>query len=72
MPTGLITSCVGTLLKHIIDSETGEGIDVTGWRGRRCKQLLDYLRETRRYWKLKEEELFVTQNVLAIENLTHH
>jgi len=26
-------------------------------RGRRCKQLLVDLKETRRYWKLKEESL---------------
>jgi hypothetical protein len=30
---------------------------VTGRRGKRCKQLLDNLKETRRYWKLKEEAL---------------
>jgi hypothetical protein len=29
----------------------------TGRRGRRRKQLLDYLKEKRRYWKLKEETL---------------
>jgi len=31
--------------------------EVTGRRGRRCKQLLDDLKEKRRYWKLKEEAL---------------
>jgi hypothetical protein len=30
---------------------------MTGRRGRRHKQLLDYLKEKRRYWKLKEEAL---------------
>jgi hypothetical protein len=30
---------------------------MTGRRGRRCKQLLDDLKEKRRYWKLKEEAL---------------
>jgi len=30
---------------------------VTGRRGRRCKQLLDDLKETREYRKLEEEEL---------------
>jgi len=30
---------------------------VTGRRGRRCKRVLDGLKETRRYWKLKEEAL---------------
>jgi hypothetical protein len=32
-------------------------IEVTGRRGRRCKQLLDDLKERRGYWKLKEEAL---------------
>jgi hypothetical protein len=31
--------------------------EVTGRRGRRRKQLLDYLKEKRIYWKLKEEAL---------------
>jgi hypothetical protein len=30
---------------------------VTGRRGRRRKQLLDALKEKRKYWKLKEEAL---------------
>jgi hypothetical protein len=30
---------------------------MTGRRGRRRKQLLDDLKEKRRYWKLKEETL---------------
>jgi hypothetical protein len=30
---------------------------MTGRRGRRSKQLLDDLKEKRRYWKLKEEAL---------------
>jgi len=33
---------------------------VTGRRGRRRKQLLDNLRETTGYWKLKEEALNFT------------
>jgi hypothetical protein len=39
------------LLKHIIEGK----IRGTRRRGRRCKQLLDDLKEARRYWKLKEE-----------------
>jgi hypothetical protein len=35
-------------------------IEVTGRQGRRCKQLLDDLKETRGYWKLKEEALDCT------------
>jgi hypothetical protein len=30
-------------------------IEVTGRQGRRRKQILDNLKEARRYWKLKEE-----------------
>jgi len=29
---------------------------VTGRQGKRCKQLLDDLKEKRGYWKFKEEE----------------
>jgi len=43
----LLRNCV---LKHVIEGN----VDVTGRRGRRHKQLLDYRKETRRYWKLKE------------------
>jgi hypothetical protein len=32
-------------------------MEMTGRRGRRCKQLLDDRKEKRRYWKLKEEAL---------------
>jgi hypothetical protein len=32
-------------------------IEMTGRRGRRRKQLLDDLKEKKRYWKLKEEAL---------------
>jgi hypothetical protein len=34
-----------------------EMIEMTGRRGRRRKQLLDDLKEKRRYWKLKDEAL---------------
>jgi hypothetical protein len=46
----LRTNC---LLKYVI----GGRIEVTGRRGRRRKQLLDDLKETTGYWKLKEEAL---------------
>jgi hypothetical protein len=36
-------------------------IEMTGGRGRRRRQLLDDLKEKRRYWKLKEEALDRTQ-----------
>jgi hypothetical protein len=48
-------SCRNCLLKHVIEGEL-EG-EVTGRWGRRRKQLLDGLKEKRRYCKLKEEAL---------------
>jgi hypothetical protein len=48
--------CRNCLLKHVIEGMTEVRTDVMG-RRRRCKQLLDDLKETRRYWKLKEEAL---------------
>ena len=40
-------------IKHVIDGLVEE----TGRQGRRNKQLLNNLKETTRYWKLKEEAL---------------
>jgi hypothetical protein len=45
------------LLKHVIEGKLEERIEVTGRRGRRRKQLLEDLKEKKRYWKLKEEAL---------------
>jgi hypothetical protein len=45
------------LLMHVIEGKLEGGIEMTGRRGRRRKQLLDDLKERRRYWKLKEEAL---------------
>jgi len=41
------------LLKHIIGGKAEGKVEVTGRRGRRRMQLLDNLKETRKYWKLK-------------------
>jgi hypothetical protein len=43
------------LLKHVIEGKIEGRIKVMGRRGRRRKQLLENLEETRGYWKLKEE-----------------
>jgi hypothetical protein len=48
------------LLKHVIEGKIEGRIKMTGRQGRRHKQLLDDLRERRRYWKLKEEALDCT------------
>jgi hypothetical protein len=45
------------LLKHVIEGKLEGRIEMTGRRGRRRKQLLDALKEKRRYWKSKEEAL---------------
>jgi hypothetical protein len=45
------------VLKHVIKGKIVGRIEATGRRGRRLKQLLDYLKEKRDYWKLKEEYL---------------
>jgi hypothetical protein len=45
------------LLKHVIEGRAEGRIEMTGRRGRRRTQLLDDLKEKRRYWKLKEEAL---------------
>jgi hypothetical protein len=47
----------GNFLTMHITEEKIEGLEVTKRRGRECQQLLDDLKENRRYWKLKEESL---------------
>jgi hypothetical protein len=44
------------ILKHVFEGKIG-GIEVEGGRGRRRKQILDEVKETRMYWKLQEEPL---------------
>jgi hypothetical protein len=41
----------------VIEGKLEGRIEMTGRRGRRCKQLLGDLEEKRGYWKLKEEAL---------------
>jgi hypothetical protein len=41
----------------VIEGKLEGRIEMTGRRGTRRKQLLDDLKEKRRYWKLKEEAL---------------
>jgi len=47
-------------LKHLIEGVLDGRIGVTGGRERRHKQLLGDLKETRGYWKLKEETVDCT------------
>jgi hypothetical protein len=44
----------------VIEGKLEGRIEMTGRRGRRRKQLLDDLKEKRRYWKFKEEALDYT------------
>jgi hypothetical protein len=41
----------------VIEGKLEGRIEMTGRRGIRSKQLLDDLKEKRRYWKVKEEAL---------------
>ena len=42
-------------MKHVVEGKIEGRTEVTGRRGRRRKQILDDLEETRGCWKLKEE-----------------
>jgi hypothetical protein len=48
------------LLKHIIEGKIEGGIEVRGRQAVRRKQLLNDIKETRGYWKLKERVLYCT------------
>ena len=45
------------VLKHTVETQMEGGIVMTGRQGRRRKQLLYDFKESRGYWKLKEEAL---------------
>jgi hypothetical protein len=45
------------LLQRVTERKIKGGIEVTGGRGRRCRKLLDDLKERRGYSQLKEEAL---------------
>jgi hypothetical protein len=45
------------LLKHVTEGKFEGRIEMMGRPGRGCKQLLDDLKEKRKYWRLKEEAL---------------
>ena len=49
--------CRNCLLQRVIEGKTKGRIEVTGRRGRRCRKLLDDLKERRGYCHLKEEAL---------------
>jgi hypothetical protein len=45
------------ILRHVIEGEIEERIEMRGRPGRRRKKLLDDLQAKKRYWNLKEEAL---------------
>ena len=45
------------LLQRVIEGKIKGGIEVTGRRGRRCRELLDVIKERRGYSPLMEEAL---------------
>jgi hypothetical protein len=49
--------CRNCLLWQVIEGKIKGGIEVTGRRGRRCRKLLDDLKERRGYSHLKQEAL---------------
>jgi hypothetical protein len=44
------------LLKYIIEEKIEGRVEMAGRRGRKRKQLLDDLKETRGYWKLEKKK----------------
>jgi hypothetical protein len=52
-----VSFAVEFILSYLRDIKIEGRIELTGRRGRRCMQLLNYLKGRRGYWKLKEEAL---------------
>jgi hypothetical protein len=52
--TGLIIFC---FLKRVIEGKIEGQVEVTGGRGRRLKQLMYDFKETKGYWKMREDAL---------------
>jgi hypothetical protein len=57
------------LLKHVIERKIEGRPEVTGRQGRRCKQLLEDLKDRKRYWKLKEAARDSTEWRTALEDI---
>jgi hypothetical protein len=53
----LVTTCVGSAFKHVIGIKLEGMIEFKGRRGRRRKQLLNDLKETKRYCKSSKDAL---------------
>ena len=59
--------CRNYLLQWVIEGKIKGEIEVTGRQGRRCRILLDDLKERRGYSHLKEEALIALCGELALE-----
>jgi len=59
--------CRNSLLKHVTEGKVEGGIEVMRRRGRRCKQLLNDLKEMRGYWKLKVDSLITFHGELTLK-----
>jgi hypothetical protein len=65
-------NCIGLILRrnclltHVIDGKIEGRMEVTERRRRRGKELLDDLKETREYWKLKEEALDIALSFMSL------
>jgi hypothetical protein len=55
--------------KHFIQGTIEGRIEVTGRRGRRRYELLDFLKKKREYWKLKNKHYFALCGKLALEEV---
>jgi hypothetical protein len=58
---------IGHILRKIIEGKIETGLEVTGRKRRRRKQLLDDLKEATGHYKLKEEALIALYGQIALE-----
>jgi hypothetical protein len=58
---------INCLPRQVIEGNIKGGIEVTGRRGRRCRKLLDDLKERRGYSHMKEQDLDRTIGEPALE-----
>jgi len=68
--TGRFTSSTGTVIKHVIEGRIVERIDTRGRRGRRCKQLVEELKEKRKAENWRRKYWFALCWELVLEEAT--
>jgi hypothetical protein len=57
------------LLQHVIEGKIEGKIEVKERRERRCEELLDKVKESRGYWKLKRKHLISLCGELTLEEV---